>query len=60
MANLMKQALAFSPFTLLAKPCAPDALLETVRKVQRSGDTAFWRRNHYGLQKPRSNSAASG
>jgi PAS domain S-box-containing protein len=49
--ELMKQALAFSPFTLLAKPCAPDQILETVRKVERSGDTAVWRKNHFGLRK---------
>jgi CheY-like chemotaxis protein len=49
---LMKQALAFSPFTLLAKPCSPDELLETIHKVQRAGDTTAWKRNHYGLPKP--------
>ena len=48
---LMKQALAFSPLTLLAKPCTPDQLLETIRKVQRSGDTNAWKRNHFGLPK---------
>lgn len=46
--ELMKQALAFSPFTLLAKPCSVEQLLETVRKVHRSGDTAIWKRNHFG------------
>jgi len=51
--DLMKQALAFSPFTLLAKPCAAHQVLETVRKVQQSEDTAIWKKNHYGLQKPR-------
>jgi len=51
--DLMKQALAFSPFTLLAKPCSADQVLETVRKIQHSEDTAIWKRNHYGLQKPR-------
>jgi two-component system response regulator MprA len=50
--DLMKEALAFSPFTLLAKPCPAEQVLETVRKVQRGGDTAVWRRNHFGLQKP--------
>src|SRR5207249_11826917 len=34
--DLMKQALAFSPFTLLAKPCSTDQVLETIRKIQRS------------------------
>jgi PAS domain S-box-containing protein len=51
--DLMKQALAFSPFTLLAKPCMPKQVLETVRKIQQSEDTAIWKKNHYGLQKPR-------
>jgi len=50
--ELMKQALAYSPFTLLAKPSSAEQILETVRKVQRSGDTAIWRKNHFGLQKP--------
>ena len=50
--DLMKQALAYSPFTLLAKPCPAEQVLETVRRVQRTGDTAVWRKNHYGLQKP--------
>jgi PAS domain S-box-containing protein len=49
--DLMKQALAFSPFTLLAKPCLPRQIVETVRKVQRSEDTAIWKKNHHGLQK---------
>jgi len=42
----MKQALASSPFTLLAKPCSPEQIVETVRNVQRSGDTEIWKRNH--------------
>jgi len=50
--ELMKQALAFSPFTLLAKPCPAEQVLETVRKIQRAGDTAIWKRNHYGLPRP--------
>jgi PAS domain S-box-containing protein len=51
--ELMKQALSFSPFTLLAKPCTANQVVETIRKVQRSGDTAIWRKNHFGLQRPR-------
>jgi CheY-like chemotaxis protein len=51
--DLMKQALAFSPFTLLAKPCPPNQLIETVRKVHRTGDTTLWKKNHFGLHKPR-------
>src|SRR5438270_852278 len=53
--DLMKQALAFSPFTLLAKPSPPDQVIEIVRKVQRSGDTEVWRKNHFGLPKPSAN-----
>jgi len=49
--ELMKQAMAFSPFTLLAKPCSSEQILETVRKVQRSGDTEIWKKNHHGLQR---------
>ena len=49
--ELMKQAMAFSPFTLLAKPCSSEQILETVRKVQRSGDTETWKKNHHGLQR---------
>ena len=51
--DLVKRALAFSPFTLLAKPCPAAQLLETVHKVQRSGDTTLWKKNHFGLPKPR-------
>ena len=50
--DLMKQALPYSPFTLLAKPCLAEQIVETVRRVQRSEDTAIWRRNHPGLHKP--------
>jgi PAS domain S-box-containing protein len=56
--DLMKRALEFSPFTLLAKPCAPDQILETVRKVQHSEDTAIWRRKHFALEKSRLRQAA--
>jgi len=49
--ELMKQAMAFSPFTLMAKPSSPEQILETVRNVQRSGDTQIWKQNHYGLQR---------
>ena len=50
--DLMKQAMAFSPFTVLAKPSSPNQVIETVRKVQRSGDTNMWRKNHFKLQEP--------
>jgi len=49
--ELMKEAVAFSPFTFLAKPCSAQQLLETVRKVQRSEDTAIWKKNHHGLSR---------
>ena len=51
--ELVKQALVYSPFTLLAKPCPPAELLETLHRVQRAGDTTTWKRNHFGLMKPR-------
>ena len=53
--ELMKQAMASSPFTLLAKPCTSDQILETIRKVQRSGDTDLWKKHHFGLERPRLN-----
>jgi len=42
--ELMKQAMEYSPFTLLAKPCPAAQILETVRKTIRSANTSFWRR----------------
>ncbi len=57
--QLMKEALAFSPFTLLAKPSPADQILETVRKIQRSGDTSLWKKNHHGLEKPGPKSSRS-
>jgi len=51
--DLMRQAMAFSPFTLLTKPCAANQIIETIRKVRHSEDTAIWKKNHFGLQKPR-------
>jgi two-component system sensor histidine kinase EvgS len=50
--ELMKDALAFSPFTLLAKPSSPVQILETIRKVERAADTAIWKRTHGELPKP--------
>jgi two-component system sensor histidine kinase/response regulator len=46
--QLLNRALAFSPFTLVAKPCSVDALVEAIRKVERSADTAMWKKNHCG------------
>jgi two-component system response regulator MprA len=51
--DLMKRALEFSPFTLLAKPSTGEQILETIRKLHRSGDTSVWKRNHFDLPKPR-------
>jgi len=42
--ELMKQALTYSPFTLLAKPSSTEQILHTVRKLYRSTDTAVWKR----------------
>ncbi len=42
--ELMTRALEFSPFTILAKPCPGDRLLETVRRLKGQADTQFWRR----------------
>jgi signal transduction histidine kinase len=50
--ELMRQALEHSPLTVLAKPCSADQILDTVRNLERSGDTALWRRKHFGLPKP--------
>jgi CheY-like chemotaxis protein/anti-sigma regulatory factor (Ser/Thr protein kinase) len=50
--DLMKQALEYSPFTLLAKPSTTEQVLETIRKLHRSEDTTLWKRNHYDLPKP--------
>jgi signal transduction histidine kinase len=51
--ELMKQALAYSPFTLLAKPSTTDQLLDTVHRLHRSADTTVWKQNHFDLPKPR-------
>jgi two-component system response regulator YesN len=40
--DLMARALEFSPFTVLAKPCPPHRLLETVRRLKGQADTQFW------------------
>ncbi len=50
--ELMRQALEHSPFTVLAKPSSADQILDTVRNLERSGDTALWKRKHFGLPKP--------
>jgi signal transduction histidine kinase len=50
--ELIDQVLAFSPFTLLAKPCSPKRVLEVIRKVERGMDTAMWKKNHHNVPKP--------
>lgn len=54
--DLMKQALAFSPFTLLTKPSSTEQILHTVRKSYRSTDTAVWKREAF---EPRKEEAAA-
>jgi DNA-binding NtrC family response regulator len=49
----LRDALQFSPFTLLAKPCTTDQILKTIREAQRSGDTTRWEKTHEGLSKPK-------
>lgn len=39
--DLMQQALKYSPFTVLAKPCSPEHLVATVRGVRQRHDTTF-------------------
>jgi DNA-binding response OmpR family regulator len=47
--ELMSRALEFSPFTVLAKPCSAERLLETVRRLKGQADTQFWlRQRHEG------------
>jgi signal transduction histidine kinase/FixJ family two-component response regulator len=53
----MRDALKFSPFTLLAKPCSTDQIVKTIREAQRSGDTARWEKSHSRLRKPKSKDA---
>jgi DNA-binding NtrC family response regulator len=43
--ELMMHALESSPFTVLAKPCPEQQLVETVRMVKRQSDTFAWREN---------------
>jgi CheY-like chemotaxis protein/two-component sensor histidine kinase len=50
--ELMRQALEHTPFTVLAKPCSADQILDTVRNIERSGDTVLWKKKHFGLPKP--------
>jgi len=38
------EILDFSPFTLLAKPCPMDRLLETIKRVLKQHDTIIWRK----------------
>lgn len=53
--ELIDQVLTFSPFTLLAKPCPPNRVVEVIRKVARGMDTALWKKNHHNVPKPEFN-----
>jgi PAS domain S-box-containing protein len=48
--EIMKQAMEFSPFTLLSKPSSVGQLRETVRNVLRSMETTIWNRNRSTLK----------
>jgi signal transduction histidine kinase len=40
--ELMTRALESGSFTLLAKPCQPEELVATLRRLQKQGETSFW------------------
>jgi PAS domain S-box-containing protein len=42
--ELMKRAMDYSPFTLLAKPCQGARIIETVHRMIRSSNTTIWNR----------------
>jgi DNA-binding NtrC family response regulator len=48
--EIMRQAMEFSPFTLLSKPNTPHQLHETVRNTLRSMDTCIFNRNRAVIQ----------
>jgi CheY-like chemotaxis protein len=41
----LKEAMESSPFTLLAKPCPPNRFVETVRRMCRTHETQFLKKN---------------
>jgi DNA-binding NtrC family response regulator len=43
--QLMETAMDSSPFTLLAKPCPPHRFVETVRRMCRTHETQFLKKN---------------
>jgi PAS domain S-box-containing protein len=43
--HLMETAMESSPFTLLAKPCPPHRFVETVRRMCRTHETQFLKKN---------------
>ena len=47
---LMKQAMEYSPFTLLAKPCPSAQVLETVHRMICSSNTTIWNRKQRTAQ----------
>jgi PAS domain S-box-containing protein len=50
--DLMRQAMEFSPFTLLAKPCSLKQFVETVRRMCHTNDTRFLKKNNTAGQTP--------
>jgi DNA-binding NtrC family response regulator len=50
--ELMRQAMESSPFTLLAKPCPPKKFVETVRRICRTNETRFLKKNDKASRAP--------
>ncbi|HXJ59083.1 MAG TPA: response regulator [Verrucomicrobiae bacterium] len=46
--ELMTRALESGPFTLLTKPCNPDELVATLRRLKKQEETGFWKSNVHG------------
>jgi DNA-binding response OmpR family regulator len=46
--ELMTRALESGPFTLLAKPCQPEELVATIRRLKKQEETGFWKINRHG------------
>jgi CheY-like chemotaxis protein/nitrogen-specific signal transduction histidine kinase len=50
--DLMQKAMESSPFTLLAKPCPPKRFVETIRRMCRTNETQFLKKNVKASQSP--------
>jgi CheY-like chemotaxis protein len=50
--DLMRQAMKYSPFTLLAKPCPPKQFVETIRRMCHTPETRFVKKNDKAGQPP--------